>query len=248
MTGATDPLASALDRFDVPPMSAGLTDRIVARATALPASSRWPRDRRGVWRRGRQVLLGTAAVSLLSVAAVASGLLGRVGIEVPVLTAMLAPKAVPKPHAAPHRVAVKQPAPLAPVVAPPPVAVPNVPTPAERMARRIERRERIATFVQEHPRAAAVIAQRMRQRLQLREAERRATLGFPPADPSAPDYRPLTDSERFILMQERRRDLWRMRAMIDRRLAAREARRAAETAPASNAAEAPGEGSSAQPR
>lgn len=228
---ARDPLNSALDRFDVPPMSAGLADRIMAAAT-VPASAQArpaPRDRRGMWRRGRQVAIGAIAFTTLSAAAVASGLLGKVGIEVPVLTAMLAPRAEPV-HKSKPVVGAKL-ARKTPVAAPvPPPVVPTITPPitvAERQALRAARRERIATFVEEHPRAAAVIAQRVGQRLRQREAVRREVLGLPPANPAAPDFRPLTPDERFLLRQERRRDFRRFEAILDRRLARREAWRAA---------------------
>lgn len=236
---AIDPLNAVLDRFVVPPVSVGLADRIMA----ATSSSRQPgprrRDRRGMWRRGRQVLLGSVALGMVSAAAVASGLLGRVGIEVPVLTAMLAPKPVvvatkPKP-----RPIVK---PVAPKVAPPPAVievpavVATVPTREQRIARRVERRERIVAFAQAHPQAAAMIAQRVRQQLRIREEERRALLGFPSTDRSSPDWRPLTPEERFVLRQERRRDLLRAEAMLERRIEARAARQSvqqplAETSP-----------------
>lgn len=234
---ARDPLKEALDRFDVPPMSVGLADRIAVAAAAPNPVQNHPaprRDRRGMWRRGRQVAIGAIAFTTLSAAAVASGLLGKVGIEVPVLTAMLAPRIEPIHKSKPvvpaklaHKAAAVTPA-------PPPVVQTVVPLPAviERQALRAERRERIARFVEEHPRAAAVIAQRVGQRLRQREAMRREVLGLPPANPNAPDFRPLTPDERFLLRQERRRDFRRFEAILDRRIARRQAVQAAASAEA----------------
>ena len=237
-----DPLATALDRFDVPRMSEGLAERIV-RAVGSPAfagQAAVRRDRRGFWRRGRHALVGTVAFGMLSAAAVASGLLGRVGVEIPVLSAMLAPKerAAPKP---PVRVAVR---PKPPKVAPepPPVVAPvpevqSMPTLAERVRLRTERRERARAFAEAHPRAAALVAVRVRQELWRREIMRRDALGLPPADPRDPGFRVLTPEERWVLRADRRRDLRRASAMIDRRLAARLETTEAESKVAANAAE-----------
>ncbi len=240
---ARDPLKEALDRFDVPAMSDGLADRIMAAAMPVPPPRPTPRrDRRGMWRRGRQIAIGAAAFTMLSAAAIASGLLGKVGIHVPVLTAMLAPRVEPvhKPKpATPIRLAHK-----APAVVPPPPIVPTVAPPPAFVARQVlraERRERIAKFVEEHPRAAAVIAQRVGQRLRQREIVRREMMGLPPANPAAPGFRPLTPEERFFLRQERRRDFRRMEVIIDRRLARREAWRAARDGTAAPTAMAPAE-------
>lgn len=180
---ATDPLALALDRFDVPPMSAGLTNRIVAATVSVVPMRSAPRhDRRGLWRRGRQVVIGTVAAGMLSAAAVASGLLDHSGIEVPVLTAMLSPahRHAAKVHHE-HKVAVaarehkQTPATPKPVGAPAPAAplLPAAPaSPAqpttEQLVRRelaVERRDARIAFAQTHPRAAAIIARRQRQRM-----------------------------------------------------------------------------------
>ena len=222
---ANDTLALALDRFDVPPMSAGLADRIAAAAAKPPVlDARTPprRDRRGLWRRGRQVLIGTVAAGMLSAAAVASGLLGQVGIEVPVLTAMLAPKTkhvAPKPHhvAAPKPVSV---APKPVEIAGPPVVVPTLPGPPtdeQRLARReivIERRVARQQFAVEHPVAAAAIREKVRQRLRERAIERRMAIGPGPLDPAAASALELAN----------RRDRRRAAAMIDRRIAERQER------------------------
>ncbi|MEP6785719.1 MAG: hypothetical protein ABI898_08250 [Sphingomonadales bacterium] len=233
---ASDPLTKALadelDRFDVPPMSAGLADRVVAVVTAPRAAAQRAtpaRDRRGVWKRGRQIAIGAVAFTMLSAAAIASGLLGKVGIEVPVLTAMLAPRVAPVHKSKPvTKTKLARKAPIA-EPAPPPVVSTVAPPPTfvARQVLRAERRERIAEFVQEHPRAAAVIAQRIGKRLRQRETARREMLGLPPANPAAPDFRPLTPDERLVLQQERRRDFRRFGAIMDRRLARREAWRAA---------------------
>lgn len=96
-------LSTTLNAFTVPSPRADLGDRIVA-ATTQPMSRETPRrDRRGGWRIVRRALIGTAAAGMVSAAAVASGLLGAAGIEVPVLTAMLAPSPTKTPvvkHAA----------------------------------------------------------------------------------------------------------------------------------------------------
>jgi hypothetical protein len=232
-------LARQLDRFEVPPMSAGLADRIAA-AAASPTYAPFAaprRDRRGMWRRGRQIVLGTCAVALLSAGAVASGLLGSVGIEVPVLTAMLAPKAKPKP--------VAKPAPAAPKPAPesealalpstelvdptPPGLLPRPLLPSERIALREERRERREAFAAEHPVAAAMIRERVRQQLQRRAIERREALMGPGIDPSLPGAGPLDLADQAALARAARRDRLIAEKMIDRRIQAREARMAGKS-------------------
>ena len=234
----TDALNVALDRFHVPPVSAGLADRIMA-AAATPTAAPFAaprRDRRGMWRRGRQVVLGTCAVALLSAGAVASGLLGRVGIEVPVLTAMLAPK--PKPVVKPVRVVPKPPVTRSAVAVPPPVMaetlspviVPQPLSPGERIALREERRERRQAFAAEHPVAAAAIRERVRQQLQRRAQERRQALMAPGIDPSIPGARALDPSDRMALARAARRDRLVAEKMIDLRILAREARLAGRQA------------------
>jgi hypothetical protein len=250
----TDALKLALDRFDVPPMSAGLADRIVAAATPTHAPFSAPRrDRRGMWRRGRQVVLGTCAVALLSAGAVASGLLGRVGIEVPVLTAMLAPKPKAKPIAKPAPVAPK-PAPVREtLVVPPPVFADPTPRellprpllPGERMALREERRERREAFAAEHPVAAAMIRERVREKLRQRALERRQALMTPGIDPSIPGARPLDLADRAALARAARRDRLVAEKMIDRRIQAREARLAAQQSADGSVAAAPPTGAAA---
>ena len=230
---AHDPLRAMLVRFDVPPLSEGLSERIVrAAASSLPAV-RSGRDRRGVWRRGRHALFGTIAFGMLSAAAVASGLLERVGVDIPVLSAMLAPRDRVAPNP-PIRVTVRPaPAKVAPV-RPPNLALAQsaqpMPPPVGLTLLRAERRERIRAYAEANPRAAALVARRVRQELRRRAMMRRDALGLPPADPLAPDFRPLTFEERVLLRLERRRDRWRAEAMIDRRLAARADRMAVDGA------------------
>ena len=235
----TDALNLALNRFDVPPVSAGLTDRIMA-ATATPTAAPFaaPRraksdpGRRGTWRRGRQVVLGTCAVALLSAGAVASGLLGRVGIEVPVLTAMLAPK--PKPVVKPVRVVPKPPVTRTATAAPPPVVAETLPpvtvqqplSRGERIALREERRERRQAFAAEHPVAAAAIRERVRQEIMRRAQARRQALMTPGIDPSLPGARALDFNDRLALARAARRDWLIAEKMIDRRIQARQARMA----------------------
>ena len=228
----TDALKLALDRFDVPPVSTGLADRIMA-ATATPTAAPFAaprRDRRGMWRRGRQVLLGTMAVGLLSAGAVASGLLGKVGIEVPVLTAMLAPR--PKPVAKPVHVTPKPAPAQTAIVARPatpaevaPVALlPRPLLPAERIALREARRERRQAFAAEHPVAAAIIRERVREQLQRRALVRRQALMTPGIDPSLSGARALDPADRMALARAARRDRLVAEKMIDRRIQAREAK------------------------
>lgn len=227
----TDALNAALDRFDVPPLSAGLADRIAA-AAATPTLAPFAaarRDRRGMWRRGRQVVLGTLAVGLLSAGAVASGFLSSVGIEVPVLTAMLAPK--PKPVARPVHLAPKPPVTQTAVAKPPETVVDPAQVgivrpllPAERMALREERRERRQAFAAEHPVAAAVIRERVREQLQRRAVARRQALLPSGIDPGLPGAGRLDLADRAALARAALRDRVVAEKLIDRRLQAREAR------------------------
>jgi hypothetical protein len=227
----TDPLKLALDRFDVPPLSEGLADRIAAavgtptRAPVAPSR----RDRRGMWRRGRQVVLGTLAVGLLSAGAVASGFLSRVGIEVPVLTAMLAPKL--KPVAKPAHLTPKLPVTRSAVAVPPEATTDSAPAgiarplfPEERMALREERRERRQVFAAEHPVAAAVIRERVREQLQRRALARRQAMLTPGVDAALPGAGHLGLADRAALARAARRDRVLAEKMIDRRIHAREAR------------------------
>jgi hypothetical protein len=166
-------LRAALDRFDAPPPRAGFADRVVASATA-PVTRTTSRDRRGGWRLVRRVVIGTVAAGMVSAAAVASGLLGAAGIQVPVLTAMLAPEPKPKPKPA---LAKPKPAPQIVVAPKPPVGetkpgdpglvdpgsiAPPVgirPAAAAAMARRTERRLERRAFIRANPELVPVIKQ-----------------------------------------------------------------------------------------
>ncbi len=168
---------TALDRFDVPPLSAQFADRVVAAAMASgaavpPLGARVPprRDRRGLWRRAGQAAIGVAAFGMMSAAAVASGLLGAVGIEVPVLTAMLAPepvkKAKPVPVKKPTVQQAARPATPPPVVetVPPPPAIDSTLPPwrqavlARQDARRAAFQAERAAFLDRHPGLREAIA------------------------------------------------------------------------------------------
>ena len=224
---ATDPLSVALDRFDAPAPSSDLADRILAAATrageGLPPQMPPRHDRSRLWRRGRQVVIGTIAAGVLSAAAVASGLLGAAGIHVPVLTAMFAPVSAPAPKPAPkhHRATLVRQAAAAPVapavVAEAPPAINVLIGDRERiMAMRQARRDR---FVMNHPRAAAVIERRIVARI----AERRAAAGLP-LGPRAltPDGLPANPMLRARV--ERRMDaLLARRAMMRRAALAQQA-------------------------
>jgi hypothetical protein len=128
--GAT---ARALDRYSVPPLSNSFADRLVAKAlegdeiAALPpiVPARSP-ARRGVWARGRRVVIGVAAFSLMSAGAAATGVFGDAAKNVPVigpLIAIVAPAPKPKTIVAPK----PKPAPAAPKLVPPPVVVEEPP-------------------------------------------------------------------------------------------------------------------------
>jgi hypothetical protein len=145
--------ARALDRYDVPPLSPGFADRLVAKALAGEAADALPpitaprRGRRGVWARGRRVVIGVAAFSLMSAAAAATGVFGDAAKDVPVigpLIAIVAP--APKPKAI---IAAKpKPAPAAPKLVPPPVIAQEPPievaepTPGEVLPPRVRRQIR----------------------------------------------------------------------------------------------------------
>ena len=253
-----DPLAVALDRFDVPAMSGDLADRIVAAAdkSATAAHARARRDPRGLWRRGRQIVVATVAAGMLSAGAVASGLLGRAGIEIPVLTAMLAPgdHHVAKPHLArktsvsahsratvPVRVAADTP--VATVVAPPP-PVPS-PSVAQLVRRELmsERLEARAAFAAAHPRMAAAIRRNVRRQMIARAAARQAAYASRPVDPTSAGSALESDDSRQAEAGAARIDRRRANAMIDRRIARASAGLAARTlapdVPARSSADAP---------
>ncbi|MEK6636853.1 MAG: hypothetical protein AABY88_02095 [Pseudomonadota bacterium] len=98
--------ARALDHYNVPPLSAAFTDRLIAKAlegeeiSALPPLIALRRDQRRGWVRGRRLAVGVAVFSLMSAAAAATGVFGDVAKNVPVigpLIAIVAP--APKPKA-----------------------------------------------------------------------------------------------------------------------------------------------------
>jgi hypothetical protein len=156
--GAT---ARALDRYDVPPLSPGFAGRVVAKALSgeaiapLPPVTEPRRSGRTVWARGRRVVIGVAAFSLMSAAAAATGVFGDAAKNVPVigpLIAIVAPAPKPKAVVTPK----PKPAPAAPKLVPPPIVdeEPPIevadPTPVEVIppqVRRQIRREMIAQRV-----------------------------------------------------------------------------------------------------
>jgi hypothetical protein len=148
--------ARALDRYDVPPLSARFADRLVAKALAeegiapLPPMTEPRRERRGVWARGRRVVIGVAAFSLMSAGAAATGVFGDAAKNVPVigpLIAIVAPKPKPKAIVTPKPKSVA-PAPALPKLLPPPVVIeePAIqvaePTPGEILPPRVRRQIR----------------------------------------------------------------------------------------------------------
>lgn len=149
-----DATARALDRYGVPPLSNSFADRLVAKALEgdeiaalppiVPARSA---TRRGVWARGRRVVIGVTAFSLMSAAAAATGVFGDAAKNVPVigpLIAIVAPTPKPKTIVAPK----PKPVPAAPKLIPPPVVVeePSIevaqPTPGEVLPPRVRRQIR----------------------------------------------------------------------------------------------------------
>lgn len=161
-------LARALDGFSVPPPRAGLADRIAASVQA-PLAAAPRRDRRGAWRMARRVVIGSVAAMAISAGAVASGLLGAAGIDVPVLTAMLAPKPVAKhkavkPKAQAHATVTK-PQNLAeadaPVIADPGSIAP--PMPATRIEKAIARRIERRNFIAQNPQLRPVLRDAVRR-------------------------------------------------------------------------------------
>ena len=157
--GAT---ARALDRLSVPPLSADFADRLVAKALAennvagLPPVMTPRRERRGVWARGRRVIIGAAAFSLMSAAAAATGVFGDVAKNVPVLGPLIAsvapapkPKAITPPKPKPAPAAAKLVAPPPVIVDAPPIEVaePSVGAVLPPKLRRQIRREMVAQRV-----------------------------------------------------------------------------------------------------
>ena len=245
--GAT---ARALDRYSVPPLSNSFADRLVAKALEgdeiaalppiVPARSA---TRRGVWARGRRVVIGVTAFSLMSAAAAATGVFGDAAKNVPVigpLIAIVAPTPKPKAIVAPK----PKPAPAAPKLIPPPVVVeePSIevaqPTPGEVLPPRVRRqirRELIAQRVVDQiernealgivptPEERAKFAERLRklppgQRLALikrvRDIRRERQAAVAPEGTEAPR------SEIPLLSAEQRRQLRedRLRLREERRL------------------------------
>lgn len=163
-------MRDALDRFTVPSLSAGFVDRVVAAATApqpLPARPLRRRARRGGWVRGHRVIVGVIAFGLMSAAAAATGLLGDVGRNVPVIGTLIASVSPSRPGPNVKKAApVKTPrvdaiAPPAPVVA----EVPPIEVAPVLQTRRQVRRE--------------IVAQAIAESIE-RRAERREELGLPP--------------------------------------------------------------------
>lgn len=159
-------LAAALDRLSVPPLPGDFADRVAARAAARGTMPSLPDFRgrgRGRWSRGRSILVGVAAFSLVSAAAAATGVFGPISRETPVIgpiLASVAPAVVakPKPVVKPKpRLVAPAPQLAEAVVPPPPGEVAPLPS-----TDRVETR-------------AALIAERLERR-----AERRAARGLPP--------------------------------------------------------------------
>lgn len=152
-----------------PPLSAGFADRVLA---ALPADGaplpplRPARDRRGAWRRPRTWLIGGIAAGLLSVGAAAAGLLGGRIQNLPVIATIA--QAV---------------TPMAPVPAKPKLRLAEKPKPAVPPNAQPAAAEPVAALpVTRHELQREVIAQRIADRIERRQA-RRAAMGLPSGDP-----------------------------------------------------------------
>jgi hypothetical protein len=163
-----------LGRYTVPPLSDDFADRVVAKALASSpnVSPSAPRDRRGAWKRGRTILFGVGAFSLMSAAAAATGVFGDVAKDVPVIGTLIACVAPAKPK--PVVVAAVKPKPkpvvnvaVAPGIAETPVAETILPVITSDMIdeRRVARRARIEA--------------RVENQIAIRQ-ERRAERGLPP--------------------------------------------------------------------
>jgi hypothetical protein len=212
MTGDRS-LDAALDRFTVPPLSAGFADRVLARTEgrATVAVSLPPRrDRRGAWSRARTILIGFATLSLISAGAAATGMFGDVAKNVPVLGSLIA-RVAPAPNPVPVRVVIKaKPAPALPSAIAkriPPAFVDAAPIEiappfaALRDERREVRREIRRAFRRE------IIARRLVTRMDERRAARRAA-GLPvqsvPPRALIRRWRMLPPEERFAIRQRMR--------------------------------------------
>ncbi len=230
-------LAAMLDRFEVPAPSSGLGARIAAAARhpALPPRAMPRISGRRLWKRGRQIVIGTVAFGMLSAAAVASGLLGAAGIEVPVLSAMLAPRPAAKPRLA--AVPRPKPPPAAPAPAPKLTSPPAVedavvtaaPAPTERdmaFAKRLERIAERRAFLGRYPglKEAMLAGPEARKRyiddhpeirpvLRARQQAKRAALGLLPLAPKADGIDPDASDARRQAWRERRATLIEMRRL-----------------------------------
>ena len=162
-------LDRSLDRYTVPPMAEGFADRVVAKALASSPTVATPaaRDRRGSWKRGRTILFGVGAFSLMSAAAAATGVFGDVAKDVPVIGTLIASVAPAKPK--PVVVVAVKPKPKKVVVAPAPVVV--EPVVVETIAPPVT-----SAMIEER---RATKRARIDERIALRQ-ERRAERGLPP--------------------------------------------------------------------
>ncbi len=166
MTGIDPAMARALDRLDPPPMSDDFTARVLAatgaEGAALPALPKSRSAPRSLWRRSRNLVIGVTALSLVSAAAAATGLLGERAQGLPVISVIAA-------KIAPHRKASSEK--LHPALAAAPAAA------APAATGQVEPAE-APTSVREARREAVekwVAARR----------ERRAAMGLPTASPQA---------------------------------------------------------------
>lgn len=225
---------AALDRFDVPSLPGGFTDRVVA-AAALRAPTASRRDRRGSWSHRRRAAFGVMAVTVMSATAAAAGLFGNIGITVPALERFVdrvtAPPAVIVPQVSPRRTAVVSERTAAPdaedaiarvVVAPKPATPAAPPTArevrreavAQKVADRIDRRERLGLPVDPRLgdpafRPAPALAARFPERAalveriqEIRQARRE---GEPPDTAAVPPVASKPDAEEQSEREARRR-------------------------------------------
>lgn len=167
-------LRDALDRFTVPPLSAGFIDRVVAVAMGpakpLPLAVAPRRDRRGSWVRGHRVIIGVVAFGLMSAAAAATAIFPDMARTIPVIGTLIAHVTPARHDTKPKKAIAKKPAIVKPNSPEAPALVDALPlaTPTVVPLRREIRRE--------------FVAQRIADRLEQR-AERRAELGLPPRPP-----------------------------------------------------------------
>lgn len=183
-------LDALLADFRPPPVPAGLAERVVAAALALPHSAAAPPSRPRHARRWlrRPLLAGGVALGIAFTGAVAASI---AGVELPrPVAAMLEKlpligKAQPEPESAPapasvSRRAAPEPArpPAVPVAEAPPEAPPVLPP---RLERRVERLERAREIVSER-RAAGLPTPRADRIERMLERRRAAGLPTPRAD------------------------------------------------------------------